>query len=114
MADLVKTTPLGARADAGVALTWTAADTTTQETSFREGDLLLARNTGAGAHTVTVVSAPSPRSGRTNDITAESIAAGAVRVYGPFTRSGWKRTGSKLQFSADHAEVEFAILTGIN
>lgn len=113
MADLVKTTPVGSQADAGVALTFTAADTTDQTCEFTPGDILLAWNTGAGSHTVTVYSAPEPTTGRINDITAESIAAGAIRAYGPFPARGWKQSTGKLKFKANHAEVKFAILTGL-
>lgn len=109
MANITKTAPLGANADAGVALTFTAADTTVQTAEFRAGDLLLAWNSGGSPRTVTVYSAAN-RSGRTNDITAEAIAVGAIRMYGPFTREGWKQDANELHFSGSHSDVKFAVI----
>src|SRR5687767_10119504 len=103
MADITATTPPGDRADAGDAITFTAATTSDQEAAFQSGDYLLAWNSGASGRTVTVYSAPAPDSGRTNDITAEAIAAGAIRVYGPFERAGWRQSNGKLKFKASHA-----------
>lgn len=94
---------------AGAAVTFTTADVANDhQTPFREDILLLARNTGAGAHTVTITSSADSR-GRTRDIAAESIAAGAIRVFGPFRRDGWETLG-QLYFEADHAEVSFAVV----
>ena len=111
MADITKTLAPGDTLDAGRAITFTVATTGDQEAAFAEGDTLIAWNTGAGAHTVTVYSAPDPISGRTNDITAESIAPGAIRRYGPFRSRGWKQSNGKLKFKANHAEVKFAVLS---
>lgn len=113
MADLTKTTPPGGNADAGVAITFTAATTTDQEAAFSSGDYLIAWNSGASPRTVTVYSAPAPRSGRLNDITAEAIAAGAHRIYGPFDRAGWRQANGKLKFKASHADVQFAVVTRV-
>lgn len=85
---------------------------TDQEVDFDAGDILVARNSGAGAHTVTVYSAADPVSGRTNHITTEAIAAGVTRLYGPFRARGWKQSNGKLKFTADDAEVLFSVITG--
>lgn len=111
MADIPKTLPPGANADAGVALTWTAATTSDQTIAHDPGDLILAWNTHASTgSTVTVTSAPAPETGRINNITAEAIAAGAIRVYGPFPRAGWAQSTGKLLVKASDASVTFAVL----
>jgi len=58
---------------------------------------------------VTITSAVDPF-GRLGTITSESIAAGAIRIYGPLPVSGWMQTDGKLYFSSDHAEVKFGII----
>lgn len=113
MADLTKTTLLGSQADAGVAITFTACVADVDQTSvFEPGDVLLAWNDGASSRTVTVYSAPEPVTGRLNNIEAESIAAHAIRAYGPFPAKGWKQSTGKLKYKANHADVKFAIIKG--
>ena len=95
---------------AGVAFTWLAAAPASDEEVVLTGsELLLARNVGAGAHTITVSSTPDTF-GRSQNITADSIAAGAFHVYGAFARLGWIQSDGNLYFEADNAEVEFAII----
>lgn len=96
--------------DAGAAATPTAADAVNfNQATFVDGMRLIAYNSGVGAQTVTITSAPDTL-GRTNDITAEAIAAGAHRQYGPFSRQGWKQADGKLYFAASDADVEFIVL----
>jgi hypothetical protein len=94
----------------GVALTFTAADVANKEELTMTGqELLLALNTGVGAQLVTIETVANQR-GRTADITADSLAAGAMHCYGPFTnKSGWEQAG-KLLFEADAVDVEFAVV----
>ena len=107
---LTKTTAPGGYASAGAAVTMTAADTSNYNSATAEGnDLIIAQNTGAGAHAVTITSAVDAF-GRLGTISSESIAAGAIRIYGPFPMSGWVQTDGKLYFQADHAEVKFGII----
>lgn len=91
-------------------LTWTTADIVNQNmtTLVNAKTVILARNTGAGAHTVTITSQPDTLN-RTGHITAYSLAAGKVARFGPFQTVGWANAG-KLDFEADNAEVEFAVL----
>lgn len=110
MALLPRTTPPGSNADAGVAVTFTAATASADDTiTFGAGDVILAWNSGGSSRTVTIYSAPDP-TGRIDDITAESIAAGAHRVYGPFKTIGWRQSDGTLKVRASHADVRFAIL----
>ncbi len=102
---------LGGYAGAGVALTATAADTTNQNSTPHTGrEIIIARNSGATGRTVTITSSPAQGTLRTGNITAESIAAGATRVYGPFPLNGWIQADSQLYFEANHAEVLFTVL----
>ena len=91
-------------------LTWTTADTVNQNMASLVNlkTVILARNTGAGAHTITVTSVADTLN-RTGHITAYSIGADKVSRFGPFQTVGWANAG-KLDFEADSAEVEFAII----
>lgn len=113
MADITKTKLASVNLDAGVALTFTAADTTDQTAVFKRGDVLIAWNAGLSTRTVTVYSAPERTSRRVDDITAESIGAGAIRAYYIDRLDGWKQSTGKLKFKASHADVKFAVLTGL-
>lgn len=94
----------------GVSLTFTAADATNKEQVALTGrEIIIARNTGAGARTVTITST-ADELGRTDDITADSIPAGEFHIYGPFGLEGWEQTDGNLYFEAEHAEVTFAII----
>jgi hypothetical protein len=101
----------GAFPTAGVVITGTAADTVNQNrTTFSGRELLIAFNSGATPRTVTITSI-ADRFGRLGSITAESIAAGAYRMYGPFTNAeGWRQTDAFLYYEANHAEVLFFVI----
>lgn len=91
-------------------LTFTAADVANGNRFKLNGDqILLARNTGVGARTVTISSAPDPW-GRVGDVTALSIAAGATVMFSKFNPQGWRQSDGYLNFAAEHAEVLFAIV----
>ena len=110
--DITATLLPGPYAHAGALLTMTAADTTDQNAVvLYKGDILVAHNTDASAHTVTVTSSADPL-GRTKDITAESIAAGAIRVFGAFNLPGWKQSDARLYFEANDATVYFGVIRG--
>jgi hypothetical protein len=101
----------GPRGTAGIALTRTAADVPNKNACKHTGRvLLIAENSGASPRAVTVTSAAESSLGRVGHITAESIAAGAFRVFGPFGVSGWQQADGNLYFEADHAEVKFICL----
>ncbi len=94
----------------GVAFTFLAADTVNFEEVVMTGrELLIAQNVGASPHTVSIDSVPD-QFGRPGDIVADSIAAGAFEVYGPFATHGWQQSDGMLYFEADHVEVEFAVI----
>ena len=90
---LVKTIAPGGYASAGVTVTMAAADTVNKNRFVASGnDLVVALNTTGGGLTVTIESSDDER-GREEDITAEAIAAGAMRVFGPFRTLGWRQAG---------------------
>ncbi len=109
---LTKTTIPSPYAGAGVAVTMTAADTTNQNSFPLTGrEIVIAWNSGASSRTVTITSVDD-RYGRSEHITAEAIAAGAIRVYGPgLALEGWQQTDGSLYLEANNAEVKFGILT---
>lgn len=94
----------------GTPASFTAADASNKEQVVHTGkEVLLVFNSGAGARTVTVSSSPD-FSGRSGDITAYSIAAGALAWIGPFDPSGWRQSDGKLYFEASHAEVKYKVI----
>ena len=113
---LTKTTPLGSYPSLPITalaahLTMTAADASNKNSFVASGnDLVVAWNSGAvDAHTVTITSEPDPMK-RTGDITAYSIAAGLMAIFGPFKAEGWKQTDGKVWLEANHAEIKFGVI----
>lgn len=111
--DLTKKTALGAYGSytANAAdLPMAAADVANKNQFVANGnDLVIAHNTGAGAHTITVTSSPDPFR-RTGDIAAYSLGAGEYAVFGPFAITGWIQSDGKIYLEADHAEVKFGVV----
>lgn len=107
---LTRSTAPGSYGAAGAAVTFTAADVANKNQFTATGrELVIARNSGASAYTITITSAPDPY-GRTGHITAESIAAGETKVFGPFKRSGWQQTDGFFYLEASNAAVLFGIV----
>jgi hypothetical protein len=106
---LTKTICTETNAAAGVSLVQTAADVANGNSFSPTGyDLVIANNTGAAPYTVTITSAPDAM-GRTKDITAESIAAGEIRVYGPLQLLGWRQSDGFVYLSASNVAVKFSV-----
>ena len=77
--------------------------------------LILAHNTDSGAHTVTFTSVVDGQN-RSGDITAYSIAAGAIALFGPFVTvpTGWAQStpaASSLWMDANDATIKWIVLT---
>jgi hypothetical protein len=108
---LTKTTAPGNAAAAGAAVTLTACDTVNFN-QFTPGgnDLIVAQNTGGAPYTVTVTSSPDEL-GRLGTISAESIAAGEVRIYGPLKNLGWIQADGKVYLQASNVAVKFGVIT---
>lgn len=108
--DLTKTEAPGSYGGSGQAVTMVAADVANQNAFVAQGaDLIVVHNTDSGAHAVTVTSAPDPF-GRNDDISSESIAAGEIRVFGPFKTTGWIQSDGKIYLEADDATVELGVV----
>ena len=92
----------------GLALTMTAADTANQNQSeWSPGIYLVAHNTGASQHNVTVTGSADAL-GRSSDLT-NTIEADEIMILGPFhTQAGWGQVDGMLYFEADNLEVEYA------
>lgn len=98
-------------ATAGVAVTFTAWDATNGNRFKATGrEILLAKNTHASAaQTVTVTSQNDPF-GRSGNITADSIAAGALHVYQLFPLSGWADSSGYISVDSSTTDIQFAVL----
>jgi hypothetical protein len=108
---LTKTAAPGGYYGAGVALTMTGADVGNMNSVAASGnDLIVAQNTDSGAHNITITSVVDQYN-RLGSITSESIAAGAIRIYGPFKRDGWMQTDGNVYLQADSALVKFGVIT---
>jgi hypothetical protein len=100
----------GAYSGASAVVTFTAANTTDKEQFALTGkELILINNTGGGAATWTATSVADPY-GRVGNIAAESIAAGAIRVFGPVKVEGWSQTDGKFYLEASANTVKFAVI----
>ena len=100
----------GAYSGASAVVTFTAANTTDKEQFTLTGkELILINNTGGGAATWTATSVADPY-GRVGNIAAESIAAGAIRVFGPVMPAGWEQSDGKFYLEASANTVKFAII----
>ena len=108
---LTKTTIPTPYAGAGVAVSMDAADTSNQnKVAFTGREIVIAWNSGLSTRTVTITSVDD-RFGRSEDISAENIAAGAIRVYGVgLALEGWQQTDGSLYLQANNAEVKFGVL----
>lgn len=109
---LTKSTAPGGYADDGVTVTMTAAIVADKEQFIATGkELVIAQNTNVGAQTVTITSA-ADETGRVKHITTDSLAAGAIHVYGPFPLHGWVQAGTQyIYLEAGHADIKFGIIT---
>lgn len=74
-------------------------------------DLIIAQNTGAAPHTITITSVASAKNNRTGDITSYSLGAGELAVIGPLEREGWVQTDGYIYLEADHIEIKFGVIT---
>lgn len=108
---LTKTGAPGGYAGAGMAVTMTGADVGNMNAFPVSGnDMIIAQNTDVSAHNITVTSM-ADQYNRVGHITNESIAAGAIRIDGPFKRDGWMQADGNIYLQADNALVKFGVIT---
>lgn len=72
-------------------------------------ELLLVRNTDTGAQTVTIDAAPDAV-GRDGVISAYSLAADEVALFGPFPTASYRQTDGNLHVNVSAAAVELAVV----
>lgn len=108
-------------ATSATAITWTAADSSNGnhvavDSLGAEPWILLARNVhAANTYTVAVTSVALPTNsvgaGRTGDVAATNIAAGAQKII-KLTAMGWKNSSDQIAFTGNNSSVEFAFFSG--
>lgn len=91
-------------------ITLTAADVANKNQAAVAGSrqILLAFNSGVGAHTVTISSAADDKN-RSGDITVYSVGASELMAF-TLKSPGWRQSDGKLYFEANDAEVKFAVI----
>ena len=109
---ITKTTASGSYPTAGVAVTWTDADATNKNTFTMGGnDLLLVRNAHAATAKTVTINSVADAMNRTKDITAESLAAGVVKCFGPFKHlAGWAQSTGALNLEGEDSDIKFAVI----
>lgn len=87
----------------------TAEDTTNHSQFAASGqEIVLVQNTDVSSHTYTITSIADPY-GRTGDVNAVSIAAGAIHVL-KLGIEGWRQVDGKVYLQANDATVKFGVL----
>lgn len=80
-----------------------------ETTLVNDKTMVLCHNSGASPRTITFTSVADTLN-RTGDITAYSVGAGQIVLWGPFKTVGWAHTG-KLWIDGAHAELTLAVIT---
>lgn len=94
----------------GAAVTMAAADVANKNTFVASNDqLVICHNSGASSRTVTIDSEPLAEYNREQDVAAQSIAAGVIRVF-RLVKNGWADSAGKINLEANHADVKFGVL----
>jgi hypothetical protein len=109
---LVKTTASGSYPTAAVAVTFAAADASNKNSFIMNAnELLIAWNGHATDPFTVTINSIADTHGRTKDITADSLAAGEMHVYGPFRElEGWQQASGVLHLEASSVEIKFAVI----
>lgn len=109
---ITKTTAPGSNPTAGALITWTDADASNKNSFVMNGnDLLLVRNAHATDAKTVTLNTVADAQGRTKDITAESLAAGVVRIFGPFRDMvGWAQTSGVMHLEGSTSDIKFAVV----
>jgi hypothetical protein len=110
---ITNTTATGRHSAAGITLVWTDANPESGNRfvgSSRTGrELLLARNTGGTALTVTVLAATDSLGRRFADQEL-TIEAGDVSAFGPFASAGWRQSDGYVWVDAPSTNIKLASL----
>lgn len=94
------------------ALTFAVADASNGDQVLLTGrEIIIAYNSHASTtYTLAVTSVADPETGRTGDISATNIAAGAFKMIGPLASEGWRQTDGYLYLNANNASIQFAVI----
>jgi len=107
---LTRTTAPDKFSQTGVALTMTAADVANGNSIAGATDLLvIAHNTGGSPYTVTITSQADPRTGRTGDVSAQSLAPDEYRVF-RLSNLGWANSSRLIIIAASNAAVKIGVV----
>lgn len=107
---LAKTLLPGAFTVTGAALAAQASDNVNGNSIVLTGnEIVIAFNSDVSAHTVTINSV-GDQEGRTSDITALNIAAGAYQVFQRFPLNGWLQSDGTLHLSTNSALIKFFVI----
>jgi hypothetical protein len=75
--------------------------------------LILIQNVAVGAKTVTFTSVVDDKN-RTGDITAYSVGASEIAMFGPFKAAGWSHgigAGNGIWIDGEDANIKIAVIT---
>jgi hypothetical protein len=109
---LTKTSAPGGYPTAGVTVTWNDADSSNGNDFAMTGrDLVLVRNGHASAAKTYTVTSAADSQGRSKNITAESLVAGAVVCLGPFrNKTGWAQSSNKFYIDGEDNNIKIAVI----
>lgn len=108
---LTKSVAPGNWGAAFIKVTLSAADVGNQNEFLCTGkELIVAYNSGVAQRTCTYTSTNDPQA-RSGTITAETIEAGEVKIFGPVKNPGWMQSDTSVHIGANNAEVYFGIIT---
>jgi len=94
------------------AVAQTGGDSTNDhEWALKDGDILLARNTGAGNESLSLITQPDAL-GRSISI-AQTHNAGQVRTYGPLTREGFAQADGTCHVDLAVDTWELAVIRDV-
>lgn len=71
--------------------------------------IIIARNTNAGAQTITITPQAVERYGTLRGVSAVSLAAGEIRLF-RLADIGWKDANGKINLTTSHADVLLGIV----
>lgn len=107
---LTATTAPGKFSQTGTVLTMNAGDVGNGNYAAGATDILVVvHNTDAGSQTITITSSAHPMTGRTGDVSAQSLAAGEYRVF-RLGNLGWANSNRQIIFAASSANVKIGVV----
>ncbi len=111
-ANLTKSTAPGGYAALPILVTMTASQGGDAQDQFASSgnDFLIAHNTTGGTLHIGLETIANIW-GRTNNIVAHDIVAGAIHMYGPFKNPGWIQADGTIRVSSEGAGIKFGIIT---